>query len=185
MVMNELAEFDLAIRLRGEGALLGDIFTFISGLYFRGKATYSAAFAAPPPGAHGSMVITAGRGLLPLDTLITFADMRSIASVSIDLANPRYRNPLERDALNLNKTIPRDCDVVLLGSIATSKYLEPLTNIFGSRLLFPSEFVGRGDMSRGGLMLRCVRSGVELNYIPAQTAVRRGSRPPKLARLRG
>jgi hypothetical protein len=74
--------------------------------------------------------------------------------------------------------------VVLLGSIATSKYLDPLMDIFGSRLLFPSEFVGRGDMSRGGLMLRCARDGVDLNYIPANTAVRRGVRPPKLAKLR-
>ena len=69
-------------------------------------------------------------------------------------------------------------------SIATSKYVEPLTDIFGSRLLFPSEFVGRGDMSRGGLMLRCAREGIELAYIPADSAVRRGKRPPKLPVMR-
>jgi hypothetical protein len=85
----------------------------------------------------------------------------------------RYRDPLVRDALSLNQSLPPECEVVLLGSIATAKYLEPLMNIFGSRLLIPSEFIGRGDMSRGGLMLRCARDGVELDYIPASTAVRR------------
>jgi hypothetical protein len=183
MVMNQQAEFDLAVRLRSEGAPLGDVFAFISGLYFRGKTAYCSAFAAPPPGVPGSLVITAGRGLLPLETRISFSDMRAIASVPIELTNPVYRSALERDALQLFRTLPVDCDVVLLGSIATSKYLDPLMDIFGSRLLFPSEFVGRGDMSRGGLMLRCAQDGAELNYIPANTAVRRGARPPKLAKI--
>ena len=184
MLLNERAEFDLAVRLRTEGALLSDVFAFISGLYFRGKFVYSSAFAAPPPGVPGSLVITAGRGLLPLATRITSCDMRSIADVPIDLANPRYREPLERDATNLGQAIPSDCEVVLLGSIATSKYTEPLIDIFGPRLLFPSDFVGRGDMSRGGLMLRCAREGTELNYISAHTAVCRGVRPPRLAKLK-
>jgi hypothetical protein len=183
MLMNERAEFDLAVRLRSEGATLGDVFAFISGLYFRGKFAYSSAFAAPPARVSGSLVITAGRGLLPPATRITLGDMRSIADVPIDLANPLYRDPLVRDARNLFQAIPGDCNVVLLGSIATSKYLEPLIDIFGSRLLFPSDFVGRGDMSRGGLMLRCAREGTELDYIPAPAAIRRGARPPKLPKL--
>lgn len=63
-------------------------------------------------------------------------------------------------------------------SIATPKYVEPLVEVLGERLLFPSEFVGRGEMSRGGLMLRCVKSGKQLTYIPAAMAVRHGARPP-------
>jgi hypothetical protein len=55
-----------------------------------------------------------------------------------------------------------------------------LMSAFGKRLLFPAEFVGRGDMSRGGLMLRCVEQGTELTYVPAQGAMRQGTRPPKL-----
>jgi hypothetical protein len=184
MVLNEKAEFDLAVRLRGEGAPVGDLFAFISGLYFRGKFAYSSAFAAAPSGVPGSLVITAGRGLLPPDTRIGVGDMRAIAGVPIDLANPFYRDPLVRDAMNLFQAVPPDCDVVLLGSIATPKYVEPVMEIFGSRLLFPAEFVGRGDMSRGGLMLRCAREGMELDYIPAHTAVRRGRRPPKLEKAR-
>jgi hypothetical protein len=184
MVMNENAEFDLAIRLRDQGAAIGEVFSFISGLYFRGKSAYSSAFASPPAGVPGSLVITAGRGLLPPETLIRFADMQSIAQVPIDLANPQYRDPLERDAKSLLNMLPSDCQIVLLGSIATAKYLEPLLEIFGSRLLVPSEFIGRGDMSRGGLMLRCAQEGVELNYIPAHTAARRGARPPKLEKIR-
>src|SRR5579862_765271 len=171
MVANAHAEFELAVRLRQEGASLGDIFSFVSGLYFRGKSMYAAAFAAPPP---GSLVITAGRGLLPPHTRIQIADLHAIAAVPIDLSNARYRDPLVRDALSLNQSLPPECEVVLLGSIATAKYLEPLLDIFGSRLLIPSAFIGRGDMSRGGLMLRCAREGVELDYIPASSAARRG-----------
>jgi hypothetical protein len=72
---------------------------------------------------------------------------------------------------------------VLLGSIASAKYVDVLEPVFRSRLLFPSEFVGRGDMSRGGLLLRCVRAGLELTYGPVIGAVRTGVRPPRLAPL--
>lgn len=181
-LLEDQAEFDLAVRLRGEGASIGEVFAFVSGLYFRGKSAYSSAFAAPPPGVSGSLVIAAGRGLQPKDAKITLGDLRSMARVSIDAENPLYREPLERDARKLAKQIPPDCEVVLLGSIATPKYLEPLMAVFGEKLLFPSEFAGRGDMSRGGLMLRCVRDGVELDYIPAHSAVRSGARPPRLAK---
>ncbi len=184
IVTNPRAEFELAVRLREQGATLGEIFAFVSGLYFRGKSLYAAAFAAPPPGGPGSLVITAGRGLLSPQTVINIGDLHAIAAVPIDLSDPRYRDPLERDAQRLNKSIPPDCEVVLLGSIATAKYLELLMDIFGSRLLIPSDFVGRGDMSRGGLMLRCARDRVELDYIPASGAVRHGRRPPKLAKIR-
>ena len=183
MVLSERANFDLAAQLRQEGAALGDIFAFISGLYFRGKAAYSKVFAAPPLGVPGSFVIAGGRGLVSPETPIRLDELRAIASVEIDPSNPHYRDPLERDARRLYEALAPDCDVVLLGSIATSKYLEPLVKIFGSRLVFPAEFVGRGDMSRGGLMLRCARDGVELNYIPALSALRRGRRPPKLPKV--
>jgi hypothetical protein len=158
--MNEAAGFDLAVRLRSEGAPIGEVFAFISGLYFRGKMAYATAFGRP-------LVITAGRGLLPPETVINLEELRAIAAVPIDLAEPRYRGPLERDVTELHRTLTLDSEVVLLGSIATPKYLEPLTDILGSRLFFPSEFVGRGDMSRGGLMLRCVREQTELEYICA------------------
>jgi hypothetical protein len=60
----------------------------------------------------------------------------------------------------------------------------PLLEIFGERLVFPAEFVGRGDMSRGGLLLRASRSGTPLSYIPLSGAQRTGSRPPKLKKLK-
>jgi hypothetical protein len=178
--MSEGAEFDLAVRLRQERVPLADVFAFMSGLYFRGKFAYANTFGAPPPGVSGSLVIAAGRGLLPPETPISLEDLRTIAAVPIDPGDPLYSGPLERDALDLQKALAPDCEVVLLGSIATSKYLEPLLDIFGSCLLFPSEFVGRGDMSRGGLMLRCVRDRKELEYVAASNTPRRGPRPPKL-----
>jgi hypothetical protein len=79
--------------------------------------------------------------------------------------------------------LPRDGEVVLLGSVASAKYVDPLLSVFGQRLSFPPTFVGRGDMSRGGLLLRCVRSGEELEYAPVDGAVRHGPRPPRLPRL--
>ena len=58
-----------------------------------------------------------------------------------------------------------------------------LTAIFGERLRFPIDFVGRGDMSRGGLLLRKASEGVELPYEAVLGAVLHGARPPKLPPL--
>jgi hypothetical protein len=183
-VMNESATFPLAVRLRSQSAPIGEVFSFISGLYFRGKLAYAQAFAAPPPGVAGAYVITAAGGLLLPQTPVTLESLRQLASVPIDATDARYRLPLERDARALCETAGSQCEIVLLGSVAEAKYIQPLGGIFAERLVFPAEFVGRGDMSRGGLMLRCAQAGTELTYIPAQTATRRGSRPPKLPKLR-
>jgi hypothetical protein len=184
MLFRPAAAFDLALRLRGPGAPLGEAFAFISGLYFRGKLAYSQAFAAPPPDIPGAFVITSGLGLLPPETVVTLDHLRQIASVPIDADDPRYREPLERACRTLVELAGEDCDFILLGSVATVKYLAPMTAVFGDRLLFPEEFIGRGDMSRGGLMLRCARAGQELTYKPVGNLTRHGPRPPKLPRLR-
>ncbi|HUF36264.1 MAG TPA: hypothetical protein VMN37_09950 [Gemmatimonadales bacterium] len=68
---------------------------------------------------------------------------------------------------------------MLLGSVATGKYVDVLLDVVGERLLFPTDFVGRGDMSRGALLLRAARERTELAYEPVATAVRRGRRPGK------
>jgi len=182
MVLNPAAEFPLAVRLRRAGAPLGEVFAFSSGLYFRGKLAYSEAFASAPPGVPGALVITPGRGLVPPWQVVTVAELEEMARVPVDATVPHYREPLARHARILYEAIGSDCALVLLGSVATPKYLEPLLDIFGCRQLFPAEFVGRGDMSRGGLLLRCAAAGVELNYVPALNSVRHGPRPPKLPR---
>ena len=186
--MSERATFDLAERLRTRhGAPLGDVFAFLSGLYFRGKLAYARAFAQPPDpespiGGAGIFVITPTAGLRSPDTPVTLQALRAFAQVEVSADNPKYRRPLEQSARALAADIG-DAEVVLLGSIASGKYVEVLQGIFGERLLFPADFVGRGDMSRGGLMLRCVSARQELQYIPVAGAVRRGQRPPKLAPL--
>jgi hypothetical protein len=184
MIMSENARFILARRLRNDGLPLGELFSFISGLYFRGKLAYACAFGSPPAGVPGIFVITAGRGLVSPDALMTRDEMMEMADVPVDVADPRYRGPLERDAEELLGKAGKRCEIVLLGSIATAKYVEPLLGIFDERLLFPSAFVGRGDMSRGGLMLRSVREGAELDYEPVCSAIRHGPRPPKLPKIR-
>jgi hypothetical protein len=186
IVMSDRATFDLAARLRAaEGAPIGEVFSFLSGLYFRGKLAYARAFAAPPDplsamSGHGVFVITPTAGLRAADTPVTRDAMLRFAAVNVDAADARYRRPLERSARALASDVGPDCDVVLLGSIASPKYVDVLLHIFGDRLLFPLEFVGRGDMSRGGLMLRCVAAGELLTHVPVAGAVRHGQRPPKL-----
>jgi hypothetical protein len=190
MVMSERAQFALARQLRAaEGAPLGDVFSFVSGLYFRGKLAYARRFARPPDpsdevSAGGVLVITPNAGLRSADTAMTLESLRAFADVDIDLRNAAYRAPLERGARALLDAIGPECEVVLLGSIASGKYVELLQPIFGNKLMFPPAFVGRGDMSRGGLMLRCVTAGLELDYTPIAGAVRHGQRPPKLEPLR-
>jgi hypothetical protein len=180
MVAHEKAKFELAVRLREQGLPLGELFSFISGLYFRGKMAYARAFGEISSSTPSAYVITAGRGLIPPETVVTQSELRKLSAVPIDHRDARFRRPLERDARLLFEMIGPDCEVVLLGSIATPKYVEPLLGVFGERLLFPSEFAGRGDMSRGGLMLRCARENVSLTYVPVATADRHGPRPPKL-----
>jgi hypothetical protein len=181
-LFNERAEFPLALQLRRKrGATLGEVFSFLSGLYFRGKLAYVRAFAGPSRSVQPALVITPDRGLVSPETRVTLADLRAFATSPIDTTNPAYREPLLRDAQALAEGRGGAPDVILLGSIASGKYVDVLLSVFGKRLLFPQEFVGRGDMSRGGLMLRCVDASTELTYVPVAGAVRRGARPPKLS----
>ena len=171
------------------GAPLGDVFSFVSGLYFRGKLAYARQFASParPCAIRCRRAASSSSRRTP-----AFARRRRRSrsprsrrsrSASIDLTNDAYRVPIERAATALRDAVGDDCQVVLLGSIASGKYVEVLQPIFGDNLVFPPAFVGRGDMSRGGLMLRCVADGTELDYVPVSGAVRHGKRPPKLAPL--
>jgi hypothetical protein len=182
MVMRDAAQFALAQQIRSpEGAPLGEVFSFLSGLYFRGKMAYVKAFSAPPRGLPGALVITPTRGLVPPESRITLEILREFAELGdVALDNPRYRNPLETHARALDEAAGPGTCYVLLGSIASGKYVDVLTQIYGERLLFPTDFVGRGDMSRGGLMLRAASEGPELEYAPVLGAIRKGKRPPKL-----
>lgn len=182
-VLRDGAASDLARRLRGNGVSLGELFSFISGLYFRGKLAYAIAFSGCEHEMSGAYVITASGCLIPPETVVTLNLVREMALTDIDAADPRYREPFDRACQSLSEKVRDCCDVVLLGSIATPKYVEPLLQAFGDRLLFPLDFVGRGDMSRGGLMLRAVEAQKELSYGPVLNAERRGPRPPKLVRV--
>jgi len=178
LLFSPRASFDLARRLRtAEGVTLGEVFSFLSSLYFRGKLAYAERFGAP-------LVITPNTGLRPPDDRVTLAALRAAARVDIHAANARYRGPLLASARAVAETLGPDAPVTLLGSIASEKYVGVLLGVFGERLTFPPAFVGRGDMSRGGLLLRAVRAGAELDYVPVAGAVRHGPRPPRLAPVR-
>jgi len=184
LLLNKDSQFELAQRIRRQGAPLGEIFSFISSLYFRGKLAYAKAFGNSPPGMPPILALTTSRGLLSPETTITFNELIEMSRIPIDLGDSRYREPLVRDARALADQLPAGSRVILLGSIATEKYVDPLLEVFGRQLVFPEKFVGRGDMSRGGLMLRCAGSCLELDYVPVASAIRRGSRPPKLSPLK-
>jgi hypothetical protein len=181
LLLNRNSEFELAQRIRQQGAPLAELFSFISSLYFRGKLAYAEAFSRSPTGSPTTLVMTTSRGLLPPETVITLDDLLEMSAIPIDPHDARYRDPLCRDARALARVLPDGSQVVLLGSIASGKYVDPLLEIFGANLLFPQQFVGRGDMSRGGLMLRCAQAGLELDYVSVHSTIRRGPRPPKLS----
>jgi hypothetical protein len=189
-VLSPKAQFELACALRSrKGAMLGDVFAFISGLYFRGKLTYAMRFADPLERDHpvvrlGVHIITPSAGLRSPDTYVTDKAVRAFADGDVHQDNAAYRTPLERSARGLLREIGPECEIVLLGSVASPKYVDVLTHIFGERLTFPSDFVGRGDMSRGGLLLRKAREGMELPYVPVIGAKVHGERPPKLPPLK-
>lgn len=174
-----------ALRTR-EGAPIGEVFRSLSGLYFRGKLAYATRFARPPADVpwlgSGVLVITANRGLVPAESRITIEHLEAFAQTDIRHDERRFSVPLLRDAELLRQALGSEDEVVLLGSIAQAKYVSPLLSVFEGRLLFPRDFVGRGDMSRGGLLLRAVSAGGELDYAPVAGAKLRGVRPPKLER---
>lgn len=173
MLLRREADFDLALRVHGpEGAPLGEVFSFVSGLYFRGKLAYAGEFGRPPAGMPASLVITPGRGLVDPTMPVGAADIREFASVPVDLRDRRYREPLIADVERLGRAVSPSTRVVLLGSIATTKYVEVLLGVFGGRLCFPRAFIGMGDMQRGALMLKAVGAGEELPYVSAEGATR-------------
>ena len=177
LLLSEHATFDLAGRLRSpSGVTLGEVFSFVSGLYFRGKLAYAMRFARAPQGVAGAQVITTNRGLLPPETPVGLLDLAEFGTVDIRADDPRYRAPVDRDLARL--AMEPHLEVVLLGSVATGKYVDVLLEALGDRLVFPIEFLGRGDMSRGALLLRAVREERELEYAPVVSIARRMTSVP-------
>ena len=175
----------LAQALQAGTLSLGDAFTFLSGLYFRGKLAYATAFGNVPGRGASTFIITPTRGLLAPETRVSVDLLREFADVDVNAGDPRYRAPLERDLRALTSRLPADTPIVLLGSVPTGKYADVLIGILGPRLHYPPSFIGRGDMSRGGLLLRQARSGDELEYaVLDASAKRHGPRPPRLDPLR-
>ena len=186
ILLGERARFELALALRSSsGAPLGDVFAFLSGLYFRRKLTNATRFGRVSDALPPEQVITPTRGLQSPDLPVTAELIREFAGVDIAADDPRYAVPLERDVAALAARLPRNARAVLLGSVATTTYVD-LLRVLGSRLYFPPEFIGRGDMSRGGLMLRSARASLELDYamLRAGVPLKRKGKPVPVAILR-
>jgi hypothetical protein len=181
-LMSPEARFTAAESFRSaNGVAIADAFSFMSCLYFRGKIAYAKQFGAPPLGWTGpSMyIITPGFGLVPPDWNLNPVRMRRLQQTRVDPKSLAYRQPLEEHSLALAEKmgqLDQEARVVLLGSIATGKYIDLLWPIFQERLLFPRSFAGIGDMSRGALMLRAAKSGQELDYDPVEAVLFKASR---------
>lgn len=161
------ATFNTALRFQSpDGVPIADAFEFMSSLYFRGKIAYARRFAVPSSivGGDGIFVITSGFGLVPPDWAFTEERMKRMQKIDVDVSTRNYTKPLKEHAQLLARALDDDTQVVLLGSVATGKYVDVLLPILGDRLRFPALFAGLGDMSRGGLMLRAAREGRELQY---------------------
>lgn len=171
---NPDAAHPLARAVATTGAPVAEVYAFISALYFRGKITYARRFSSSPDAIR---VITPTRGLVEQDFLLGRAELDEFAEVDIQARPEVYLRELRNTLEPLAAT---QADFVLLGSVATGKYGDLLSEILGDRLIFPGDFVGRGDMSRGGLLLRAAAAGTELEYSPFMQTVRRGARPPRL-----
>ena len=151
--------------------MVAEAFAFMSALYFRGKIAYSLHFG----GAENTHVIAPGFGLVPPTWTITEPRMKIMRKTDVDMRDRVYVKTLRATAEDLASTLDAESQVVLLGSVATGKYVDVLLPIFGDRLRFPAAFAGLGDMSRGGLMLRAVRANRELEYTTLDAPRHRGS----------
>ena len=176
-LMSPRAKFDAALRYRStEGVAIGDAFAFMSALYFRGKLAYAKHFAVPSAavGGAGIFVITSGYGLVPHDWPMNEERLKRMRKIDVDVTSRSYTKPLREHAQALAQMLEPDAQVVLLGSVATGKYVDVLLPILGPRLRFPVAFAGLGDMARGGLMLRAVRNDRELEYTTLDAPRHRG-----------
>jgi hypothetical protein len=165
----------LARQLKEEGVPLGDVFTFLSGLYFRGKLEYARAFAHPPGDEGGGVyIITMTDGLVSPDARISVQDLERYALCPEGTA--AAMSTLEATARAVLKHIGSEGDVILLGSVGTGKYTNLLAPIFGERLLFPRDVLHIGQLARGALFLNRARERRELEYIPVAEIIRAGRR---------
>jgi hypothetical protein len=172
LLLDPRARFATAQSLQSEeGVPIGDAFAFLSSLYFRGKITYARHFGVPLTDlpASGALVIAPGFGLVPPDWPVTLERVKKLRRTPVDATVAAYARPLREHAATLAELLPPEARVILLGSIATGKYVDVLEPVFGRRLLFPSAFVGAGDMRRGALLLRAARDGEELEYTTLDT----------------
>ena len=95
LLFHPVTMFPVARALHSKaGAPIGEIFTFLSGLYFRGKLAYAEAFARPPNGlSSGVFVITSNRGLLAPSVRLTLDDLASLARTASTVLQSSFVTP--------------------------------------------------------------------------------------------
>lgn len=160
----------LALGYQAGELAIDEAFAYISALYFRGKVAYAREFGSGRGEVSGAQIIVPGFGLVPFGWVLDAERMKKLRRTSVDAATPAYRKPLERSVRALASELRGDDRVVLLGSLATGKYLDVLVPLLGERLMYPALFAGTGDMRRGALMLRAAAARAELAYEPVVAA---------------
>jgi hypothetical protein len=170
-LMSPRAQFPTALRFQAGEVMIAEAFAFMSALYFRGKIAYALHFG----GADNSFIIAPGFGLVPPTWTLDQQRMKKMSRTDVDVKDKVYVRTLRDTATKVATNLDGDAEVVLLGSVASGKYVDILLPIFGDRLRFPHAFAGLGDMSRGGLMLRAVRANCELEYVTLDKPRHRGA----------
>lgn len=157
------ARFPAAARYRQGGLTIGEAFAWISSLYFRAKLHYARRFGSLATGS-AVLVIAPGFGLVPEDWPLSSDRWRRLRRVPVDPRRPAFRRPLATACDELRQRLSADDRIVFLGGLSAERYLSVLGPALGPHLLIPRDFVSRGQMQRGSLLLRAIRDDEELVY---------------------
>lgn len=150
---------------------LGEAFSRISALYFRGKLAYARHFGNGSASVDAVQVITPSRGLLPAGADVTPELLDEFASTPIGADEPAYREALANSLGLLSEKVGPVGEFVFLGSLATPKYTDVLVERLGRSVFTPEAFVGMGNMKRGSILLRAVEAGTPLPLLPLRDAL--------------
>ena len=174
---------------RAQGAPLGDVFTFVSGLYFRGKLAYARRFASPPEPRIRRRL---GRARHHAERRAPQPETPVTRRRAARLRRRRRRSRPTRATGGRSsgararwlREIGADCEVVLLGSIASPKYVDVLLDDLRRAPAVPDRFrrPRRHEPRRPAAAQARARASSS-TYAPMAGAVRHGARPPKLPPL--
>ena len=148
------------------------------------QATYASRFGRPPPSLPPALVITPTRGLQSPSLPISRSLIEEFASLDWHRPTRAFWIRSSRVRVSFVHRSSQRCAWSCSGASRRAGTSSRWRASSRAGCNYPAEFVGRGDMSRGGLLLRHAEEGRELDYVPlAAGLTRHGAKPPKLPPL--